>query len=538
MPNSLRIVVVQRPFCVGDVSGNADAIIADAARARTEHAADVVVFPELALVGYPPDDLLLRTGLPDAVRDAQARIAASVPGEVTVVYGHPSYEEGVCRNSASVVQGGVQCATTHKQALPNYGVFDEKRHFSAGDRSLCFDCKGVRIGLLVCEDLWVPEPSAQALADGAELLISINASPYTRGKAQQRAEIIRSRGRETRLPIVYANLVGGQDDLLFDGASQAIDAHGNSCFVAPSFADGLYTLHFSEGQLQGPICEGEESLGVLYQGLVRAVRDYVDRNGFPGAIVGLSGGIDSALVAALASDALGPERVRTVAMPSRYTADMSNDDAAEQARRLGTRHSVIPVEPAFTAYSDMLAESFAGRTADVTEENLQSRIRGTLLMALSNKFGNVVLTTGNKSEMAVGYATLYGDMCGGFAPLKDVYKGDVWRLARWRNREQEVIPQRVIDRPPSAELRADQTDEDSLPPYSVLDEVLRLYVEEQCAAADIVARGFDPEVVEQITALVRRAEYKRRQAPPGPKVTPVAFGRDRRFPITARYDAL
>jgi len=538
MPNRLRIVVAQRPFCVGDIAGNADAIIADAARARSEEGADIVVFPELALVGYPPDDLLLRTGLPAAVAEAQARIAASVR-DVVVIYGHPSYgENGVCRNSASVVADGKQQAITHKQALPNYGVFDEKRHFSSGENSLCFDCHGVRIGLLVCEDLWVPEPSAQAKADGAELLISINASPYTRGKAQQRGEVIRSRGRETHLPIIYANLVGGQDDLLFDGASQAIDADGASCFVAPSFTDGLYALSFEDGHLSGPICEGEESLEVLYRGLVRGVRDYVDRNGFPGALVGLSGGIDSALVAAVASDALGPDRVRTVAMPSRYTADMSNDDAAEQAQRLGTQHSVIPVEPAFTAYSEMLAETFAGLEADVTEENLQSRIRGTLLMAMSNKFGHVVLATGNKSEMAVGYATLYGDMCGGFAPLKDVYKGDVWRLSRWRNREQEVIPQRVIDRPPSAELRADQTDEDSLPPYHVLDEVLRLYVEQQCAASDIIARGFDAAVVDQVTKLIRRAEYKRRQAPPGPKVTPVAFGRDRRFPITARYEAL
>lgn len=537
MSGSLRIAVAQRHFRVGDVAGNADAMIADLAHARDALGAQLVVFPELALVGYPPDDLLLRSGLPEAVETAMARIAAAVSG-ITVVIGHPSFDDGVCRNSASVLRDGACVARTHKQALPNYGVFDEKRHFTPGERTLCFDCAGRRIGLLVCEDLWVPEPAEQARADGAELIVSINASPFTRGKAQQRAEIVRARARETGLPLLYANLVGGQDDLLFDGASHAIDGSGAPTFVAPPFVDDLFPVDCEQGVLRGPVFEGEEAMAVLWRGLVRAVRDYVDGNGFPGAIVGLSGGIDSAVVAAIAVDALGAERVRTVAMPSRYTAGMSNDDAGEQARRMGTRHDIIPVEPAFGAVTDMLGDVFAGRESDVTEENLQSRIRGLLLMAMSNKFGHVVLTTGNKSEMAVGYATLYGDMCGGFAPLKDVYKGDVWRLARWRNREVEVIPARVIDRPPSAELRADQTDEDSLPPYAVLDEILRLYVEEQQAPSAIAAQGFDADIVAQVTALVRRAEYKRRQAPPGPKVTPVAFGRDRRFPITARYETL
>lgn len=538
MSEALRIAVAQRPFRVGDVDGNAGIIIDEAARARDALGAQLVVFPELALVGYPPDDLLLRSGLPAAVDAAIERIAAAAGG-ISIILGYPHFEEdGIRRNAASVLRDGACIGRTYKQALPNYGVFDEKRHFTPGEHTLCFDCAGHRIGLLVCEDLWVPGPAAQAKADGAELIVSINASPFTGGKAQQRGEILHARSRETRLPLLYANLVGGQDDLLFDGASRAIDGDGRASFQAPAFVDDLYTLDFDGAHLSGPIDEGAERIDILWRGLVRAVRDYVDGNGFPGAIIGLSGGIDSAVVAALAVDALGPERVHTVAMPSRYTADMSNSDAAEQARRMGCSHEAIPVEPAFEALSGMLADRFAGRAPDVTEENLQSRIRGTLLMALSNKFGHVVLTTGNKSEMAVGYATLYGDMCGGFAPLKDVYKCDVWRLARWRNRSTEFIPKRVIDRPPSAELRDDQLDEDSLPPYAVLDEILRLYVEEQQAPADIIAAGFEAETVQRVTRLVRLAEYKRRQAPPGPKVTPVAFGRDRRFPITARYDVL
>jgi NAD+ synthase (glutamine-hydrolysing) len=538
MSEPLRIAVAQRPFRVGDVDGNAGIIIAEAERARDALGAQLIVFPELALVGYPPDDLLLRSGLPARVAVALERIGAEAQG-ISIVLGHPHFgADGSCRNAASVLRDGTCVGRTYKQALPNYGVFDEKRHFTPGKHTLCFDCGGYRIGLLVCEDLWVPGPAAQAKADGAELIVSINASPFTGGKAQQRAEILHARVRETQLPLLYANLVGGQDDLLFDGASRAVDGNGRTGFQAPAFVDDLYPLDFDGRRLSGRIWEGEERIAVLWRGLVRAVRDYVDGNGFPGALIGLSGGIDSSVVAALAVDALGADRVHTVAMPSRYTADMSNSDAAEQARRMGCSHEVIPVEPAFEAYSGMLADSFAGRAPDVTEENLQSRIRGTLLMALSNKFGHVVLTTGNKSEMAVGYATLYGDMCGGFAPLKDVYKGDVWRLARWRNRAEALIPARVIERPPSAELRAGQLDEDSLPPYAVLDEILRLYVEEQQAPDAIIAAGFEAETVQRVTRLVRGAEYKRRQAPPGPKVTPVAFGRDRRFPITARYDAL
>lgn len=532
--SALRIAVAQHAFRVGDVDGNARRIVEQAVHARDALRAEVVVFPELALVGYPPDDLLLRSGMPAAVTAAMAHIREAVHG-VTLIVGHPSYDDGRCCNSASVLRDGEIVARTDKQALPNYGVFDERRHFSSGDRSLVVDIAGHRVGVLICEDLWEPGPAARAAAGGAEVIIGINASPFVIGKQAQRRAVCAARARETGLPVLYANLVGGQDDLLFDGASFATARDGGLVFGAPAFVDTTAVVTLDQGMLCGDSPAEEDDTGVLYRGLVRAVRDYVDGNGFPGALVGLSGGIDSALVAALAVDALGAERVWTVAMPSRYTADMSNTDAAAQASIMGMRHDVIPVEPAFETYAGMLGELFAGRTADLTEENLQSRIRGTLLMALSNKFGHVVLTTGNKSEMATGYATLYGDMCGGFAPLKDVYKRDVWRLARWRNRDHEVIPWRVITRPPSAELREDQTDEDSLPPYEVLDEVLRLYIEEQCSPEEIVAAGFSADIVRQIVGLVQRAEYKRRQAPPGPKVTPVAFGRDRRFPITASY---
>ncbi len=417
-------------------------------------------------------------------------------------------------------------------------MFDEKRHFLPGSGTAVFELRGLPVGVCVCEDVWGPGPALAAKQAGARLLININASPYDLAKHRDRVEVLRARSAETGLPILYVNMVGGQDDLVFDGGSLGINGDGTVAFHAPSFEEGVYVAGFN-GRFVGQIAPELSEEAAVYKGLVQATRDYVERNGFPGALVGLSGGIDSALVAAIAADALGPEKVWTVAMPSRYTAGMSNDDARAQAERLGLKHSVLPIETAFGAFGQTLGELFSGRAPDITEENLQSRCRGVLLMALSNKFGNVVLTTGNKSEMATGYATLYGDMCGGFAPIKDVYKTLVYRLARYRNSlGAEVIPERVITRPPSAELRPDQKDSDSLPPYEVLDPILEAYIEDSRSIAEIAAMGYDEAIVRRVAALVRRSEYKRRQAPPGPKITRRAFGRERRYPITAQYGDL
>ncbi|HEX4872151.1 MAG TPA: NAD+ synthase [Nevskiaceae bacterium] len=533
------LALAQLSFRVGDVEGNARRIIAAAAEARDRLGAGLLLTPELSLIGYPPDDLLLRSALPAAVAAALDQIRGTVRG-IDVVVGHPEFTAEGIYNAASVFRDGQRIALARKQLLPNYGVFDERRHFLPGRTgSTVFDWQGRRFGLCICEDIWGPGPAADAQARGAELLIALNASPYDRGKAAGRDRVLRARAAETGLPLIYLNTVGGQDDLVFDGRSQVRDGRGEPLLEAPAFGEGLFALSLDGAQPQpGQRGSADDELALVYQALVVATRDYVDRNGFPGALVGLSGGIDSALVAAIAADALGPERVRVVSLPSRYTLGISNDDAAEQARALGLRYERLSIEPAFEAFSQTLAPLFAGRSPDLTEENLQSRCRGVLLMALSNKFGSLVLTTGNKSEMAVGYATLYGDMCGGFAPIKDCYKTLVYDLARWRNTRSPVIPPRVIERPPSAELRPDQKDSDSLPPYEVLDPILEAYVEHSRSVAEIVALGYERAVVERVARLVQRAEYKRRQAPPGPKITPCAFGRERRYPLTAFYGAL
>ena len=535
----LRLAAAQLNLWVGDIEGNVGKIIDAARHARDELKADLVACPELSMLGYPPDDLLLRTALPRAIEDGVARLLREVHG-ITLIVGLPEFSPEGRYNAAWVIRDGAVIARYRKQLLPNYGVFDEKRHFLPGNESAAvFDLRGVPVGFCVCEDVWGPGPAAAAKAAGAKLLININASPYDLSKHHDRIEVLRARTAETGLPILYVNMVGGQDELVFDGGSLGINGDGAVAFRAPVFEEGVYVAGFN-GRFVGQIAAEEPQEAAVYKGLVQATRDYVERNGFPGALIGLSGGIDSALVAAIAADALGPEKVWTVALPSRYTAGMSNDDARLQAERLGLRHSVLPIETAFGAFNQTLAETFAGRDADITEENLQSRCRGVLLMALSNKFGQVVLTTGNKSEMAVGYATLYGDMCGGFAPIKDVYKTLVYRLARYRNTlgDGEVIPERVITRPPSAELRPDQKDSDSLPPYEVLDPILEAYVEDCRSIGEIVAMGYDQATVQRVAALVRRSEYKRRQAPPGPKVTRRAFGRERRYPITAVYGDL
>lgn len=533
----LTIAAAQLNFWVGDIEGNVKRIADAAAQARDRRGADVVVFPELCLVGYPPDDLLLRTALPAAIEAGMRRLLREVRG-ITLVIGLPEFVPEGIYNAALVIRDGAVLARCRKQLLPNYGVFDEKRHFLRGAETTVFEHNGVRLGLCICEDIWGKAPAAAAKAAGAELLLNINASPFDLHKREQRREVFAVRTRETGLPIVYVNCVGGQDDLVFDGDSSATDGGGREVFRAPVFVEGIYPLVYDHGQLSGTIAPAESAIAAIYQALVCATRDYVDRNGFPGALIGMSGGIDSALVAAIAADALGAERVWGVSLPSRYTAGMSNEDARTEAQNLDIRYSVLPIEPAFAAVSETLAGTFAGREPDIAEENMQSRLRGLFLMSLSNKFGQVVLATGNKSEMAVGYATLYGDMCGGFAPIKDVYKTLVYRLAHYRNSVSAVIPERVMTRPPSAELRPDQADSDSLPPYDVLDPILEAYIEDNLSIPEIVAMGYAEASVRQAAALVRRAEFKRRQAPPGPKITRRAFGRERRYPLTAVYGDL
>ncbi len=539
MQGQIRWALAQLNLWVGDVAGNVDKIIQAASEARDRHGASLLLCPELALLGYPPDDLLLRRGMPSLIASGLQRLQASVQG-ITLVVGGPDYHQGQLFNAAWVMRDGQMLATYHKQHLPNYGVFDERRHFSSGDQPCVFEQDGIRVAVAICEDIWVPDACRQARDAGAEVVLTLNASPFEQGKAAERLKVAQQRVAETGLPLVYVNAVGGQDEVVFDGSAFAITADGSIAASAKAFTEAVIPLTVQRDATGRVECRGEchtpmADDALLYVALVQATRDYVNRNGFPGVLLGMSGGIDSALVAAIATDALGPTRVWGVSMPSRYTLDMSNDDARIEAEALGIRYDRIPIEPAFEAFSELLAPLFVDQAADVTEENLQSRSRGTLLMALSNKFGHVVLPTGNKSEMAVGYATLYGDMCGGFAPLKDVYKQQVYALSRYRNTLGLVIPERVLTRPPTAELRADQRDEDSLPPYEVLDAILQRYVEAQRSISDLLAEGFAEADVRRVVSLVRRSEYKRRQSAPGPKVTSRAFGRERRYPITALY---
>jgi len=536
---NLRVLIAQLNLLVGDVDANRDRVIAVARTARETGAADLVVFPELTLTGYPPEDLLLRPELAARVQAALTEIAVEAHG-ISLILGYPKAAVGGLFNVAGLLDGGRVVAEYAKQLLPNYSVFDEKRYFQPGHTPCVLDLAGIRIGLTVCEDIWEEGPARQAVEACAELLININASPYHLGKAAEREDLVRMRAREHGVPILYANLVGGQDELVFDGGSFVVDASGKVTHRAPFFEEAslLVDIELETGPrpLTGLVAELPEPYEeAVYRALVLGVRDYVRKNGFQGAVLGLSGGIDSALTLVVAVDALGAEQVEVVLMPSRYTADMSLEDALEQARILGVSASVIPIEPAFQAFLGMLQEEFAGKETDVTEENIQARCRGIILMAVSNKKGKMLLTTGNKSEMAVGYATLYGDMAGGFAPLKDLFKTSVYRLARYRNRISRVIPERVISRPPSAELRPDQTDQDSLPPYDLLDAILARYIENDQGIADIVAEGYPEPEVRRVARLVDRNEYKRRQAPPGVRITCRAFGRDRRYPITSGF---
>ena len=540
MTDTLRIALAQFDFPVGDIAGNTERIVRMLAEARDDLGADLVLFPELAICGYPPEDLLQRPAFLQACEQAMQVLAEAAHG-ITAMVGWPQSAGAVVYNAVSVVQGGRRIADYRKRELPNYAVFDERRYFSVDpDGGDCVvDVQGVPVGVLICEDLWFPEPVASTAAAGARLLVSLNASPFEHQKHAQRDAVLAQRVGEAGLPIAYLNCVGGQDSLVFDGASVVASADGELSPAAVAFAEQwlVVDLDVETGRFQPVqwVQDGDESADALaWRAIVCGIRDYCRKNGFSKAWLGLSGGIDSALVLALAAEALGADNVTAVRMPSRYTATLSNDLAQEQCDTLGVRLLTLPIEAPFQAYLDTLADTFADRPVDVTEENLQSRIRGALLMALSNKLGGLLLTTGNKSEYAVGYATIYGDMCGGYAPLKDVYKTDVFRLARWRNTVggAPVIPPAVIERPPSAELRADQKDEDSLPPYDVLDAILKRHVDREQSVADIAAAGFDAATVQRVARLVRSSEWKRQQSAPGPKVSRRAFGRERRYPIS------
>ncbi len=537
--STLRVVMAQLDFLVGDIAGNVDKIIRAATEARDHLHADLIAFPELTLTGYPPEDLLLRPGFIRQVEPALHCLCNEIRG-ISAIIGSPLSTPDGLRNAAVALADGQIQATYYKQWLPNYSVFDEKRYFTPGEDPALFTVAGTRVGMTICEDVWLPGPVAQAAEAGAQLLINLNASPYHAGKGGQRLTVLRRRVREGHIPMVYVNLLGGQDELVFDGGSMVVGVDGALIQQAPFFEAGLYPVDFqlSAGvviPVPGPVAEEPGLEEGIYRALVLGVRDYVEKNGFAGVVLGLSGGIDSALTLAIAVDALGAEQVEAVLLPSRYTADMSNTDAELEAQALGVHYHVMPIEPVFQAFLDILQPVLAGRAPDSTEENLQARCRGVLLMAISNKTGKLVLTTGNKSETAVGYSTLYGDMAGGFAPIKDVLKTTVYRLAVWRNQQTPVIPQRVFDRPPSAELRPDQTDQDSLPPYEVLDAILRGYVEEDRSVEELIEAGFDRMTVERVARLVIVNEYKRRQAAPGVRITPRAFGRDRRYPITSGF---
>ncbi|MCB4812213.1 NAD+ synthase [Methylovorus menthalis] len=535
----MQIAIAQINCVVGDLAGNAAKILSYAHEAKAA-GASLMLTPELALSGYSPQDLLLREDFTRHCQRELQALAKALP-DITVVVGHPHRQHGRCYNAASVLQGGHIVATYHKHALPNHSVFDEVRYFSPGHKAEVFEHRGVRCGVLICADVWEPGPAKASKQAGAELLLVLNASPFHLEKQQQRYKVLGKRVEETGLPLIYTNMVGGQDELVFDGNSVVIDRCGAPVQQLAAFTEqlALVSIDLSTKNRANPL-PAEISPGLTreesaYQALTLCLRDYVQKNGFPGAVLGLSGGIDSALTLAIAVDALGADKVHAVMMASEFTADMSVDDARKMARQLGVKYTELPIKPLFDQFCETLAEPFAGTSFDTTEENLQARIRGTLLMALSNKFGSIVLTTGNKSEMAVGYSTLYGDMAGGFAVLKDISKTLVYRLARYRNTLSPVIPERIIIRPPSAELRHGQTDQDSLPPYDVLDAIMEAYVERDSSRQEIVAMGYREQDVARVLSLIDRNEYKRQQSPLGVRVTERGFGLDRRYPVVSRF---
>lgn len=537
---TVKVAIAQMNSTVGDLAGNSVKILEQARRAAAQ-GAQILLTPELSLVGYPPEDLLLRHSFYAKSAQALDALAAGLAGlkDLRVVVGHPLEHEGRRYNAASVLCNGAITGTYCKHALPNDTVFDEKRYFTAADTPQVFEVGGLRFGINICEDTWSSQAPLRARDAGAQVLLVLNASPFHMNKQSQRHEVMRANVSAYGMSLVYANLVGGQDELIFDGNSFVLDPQGKMCVQLSHLEEELRVVEFDgAAPLAQPLPAEQPIEAQVYQALVQGVRDYIGKNGFPGAIIGLSGGVDSALVLAIAVDALGADRVRTVMMPSPYTADISWIDARDMAERLGVRYDEIPIVDCFAAFRQTLAQEFAGLKEDATEENIQARIRGTLLMALSNKFGSIVLTTGNKSEMAVGYCTLYGDMAGGFAVIKDIAKTLVYRLCAWRNAQkpgQPVIPERILTRAPSAELRPDQTDQDSLPPYDVLDGIMQLYMEQNRSQAEIEAAGYRREDVERVTKLIKINEYKRRQAPIGIRITHRAFGRDWRYPITSKF---
>lgn len=538
MSGSLSIAMAQLNFVVGDVAGNGNKVIAAAVRARDELGCSAIVFPELTLSGYPPEDLLLRPAFLGAVDQELARVCAATSG-IAVILGHPRYEDETLYNAASIIKDGRIVATYHKYHLPNYSVFDEKRYFAAGEDPCVVDIEGVWVGVTVCEDVWADGPVERAVAAGAQLIVNLNASPYHIDKATERERIVSARARKNAVAILYTNLIGGQDELVFDGSSFVVDHNGNLTQRCAAFQEQQLPVGFNCGDHCVPEPGVIESIRPVewsvYEAIVLGVCDYIEKNGFSGAVVGLSGGIDSALTLAIAADAIGAARVEAVMMPSRYTAEMSLQDARAEAQALGVVCHTVSIEPMFKAFVQQLANIYGEVPVDVTEENIQARCRGVLLMAVSNKKRSIVLTTGNKSEMAVGYATLYGDMAGGFAAIKDVPKTLVYRLAEYRNGIAPVIPERVLRRAPSAELAPNQEDADSLPPYDVLDPILEAYIEQDRSPQEIAAQGFDAETVVRVARMVDRNEYKRRQAAPGVRITRRAFGRDRRYPITSGF---
>ncbi|MDO9317350.1 MAG: NAD+ synthase [Gammaproteobacteria bacterium] len=550
MPGRLTVVMAQLNLLVGDIKGNTERVIAAAQQAIVEHAADIIAFPELTLTSYSPEDLLLRPSLQTRIDKAlQHLLSANLP--VHMLIGYPLRENGRLYNAVSLIKGSTILATYRKQCLPNYQVFDERRYFSPGHEPCVVNIKGIAVAMTICEDMWEEEPTRQAAEAGASLLININASPFHRNKGAERAALLRTRAQQAGIPIVYVNLVGGQDELVFDGSSMAVNATGECLVQAPSFQEGLFPVHLEvlpgdAKRARLSVSAGESTAADsidagLYKALVLGVRDYVRKNGFKGVVLGLSGGIDSALTLVIAADALGADRVQAVMMPFTYTSQLSLDQARAQAERLGIHYSVIPINNAYRSFTTALENEFAGLSVDVAEQNIQARCRGVLLMAISNKKGVLVLTTGNKSEIAVGYCTLYGDMAGGFDVLKDVPKTVVYRLCEYRNAQADalsapVIPRAVIDRPPSAELAPGQVDQDNLPPYDELDAILELYVEQDCSATDIIAKGYAEATVRRVLRLVDLNEYKRRQGPIGVRLTQRGFGRDRRYPITSGWE--
>jgi len=539
IPAPIKIVMVQDVFQVGAIKNNADRIISASIKA-SQQGADLVVFPELALVGYPPEDLLFRQDFLQQTKQQFLRIQQSLKDEIDdtgIIFGLPIEQQGKLYNAAIYLLNGAVKQTYFKQSLPNYAVFDELRYFVAGHESAIIDVKGHKLGLLICEDVWQQEVVQQARDHGARALIVLNASPFHVNKHVERIEVLQKHAKLVGLPVLYLNMTGGQDELVFDGDSLAVNRQAEVIVRGKVFEPDFIALSFDGSDIHSQHQKAPElsTEALTYKALITGVRDFVHQNGFSGVVIGLSGGVDSALTLAIAADALGAENVQAVMMPSRYTADISLQDAESEAKLLGVSYEVITIEAVYNSFLTSLAPVFKGSAVDTTEENIQARCRGVLLMAISNKSGRMVLTTGNKSEMAVGYATLYGDMCGGFAPIKDVCKTLVYRLCRYRNSLSAVIPERVLTRPPSAELREDQRDQDSLPEYDVLDRIIELSVEQDKSVDEIVAQGINREVVLQVISLVQRNEHKRRQSAPGIRITRRAFGRDRRYPITSAY---